>query len=151
MATVKDVAEYILEQRGPMSAMKLQKLCYYSQAWHLVWEEQPLFDAQIQAWANGPVVVELYRSHRGRLTLRAGDIKGGDTANLTSDERGSVDGVLDFYGELHAHQLSELTHREAPWRDARAAAGLSEFDRGTAEITHAAMFEYYDGLTTADE
>jgi uncharacterized phage-associated protein len=24
--------------------MKLQKLAYYSQAWHLVWEEETLFD-----------------------------------------------------------------------------------------------------------
>lgn len=151
MANVRDVAAYILERHGPMTAMKLQKLCYYSQAWHLVWEERPLFDSPIQAWANGPVVVDLYRSHRGQLVLGEGGIKGGDSANLTSDERGSIDGVLDFYGGMHAHQLSELTHREAPWRDARAAAGLSEFDRGTAEITHAAMFEYYDGLTTADE
>lgn len=150
MANVRDVAAYILDRRGPMSAMKLQKLCYYAQSWHLVWEERPLFDSQVQAWANGPVVVDLYRSHKGRLTLGAGDING-DPAKLTADERGSVDGVLAFYGGMHAHQLSELTHREAPWRDARAAAGLSEFDRGTAEITHAAMFEYYDGLTTADD
>lgn len=42
MAGAIDVAAYILAQRGPMTAMKLQKLVYYSQAWHLVWEEEPL-------------------------------------------------------------------------------------------------------------
>lgn len=30
MANVFDTAKYILEQSGPMSTMKLQKLCYYS-------------------------------------------------------------------------------------------------------------------------
>ena len=28
-----DVAAYILDQKGPMTAMKLQKLVYYGQAW----------------------------------------------------------------------------------------------------------------------
>lgn len=60
MANVRDVADYILAQRGPMSAMKLQKLVYYSQAWHLTWAEEPIFDARIEAWANGPVVPLLY-------------------------------------------------------------------------------------------
>lgn len=34
MATVGDVASYILESRGRMTTMKLQKLCYYSQGWY---------------------------------------------------------------------------------------------------------------------
>lgn len=44
MANVFDTAKYILEQSGPMSAMKLQKLCYYSQVWSLVWDDSPLFE-----------------------------------------------------------------------------------------------------------
>jgi uncharacterized phage-associated protein len=150
MARVQDVAAYILGKRGPMTAMKLQKLCYYSHAWNLVWDERPLFDSRIEAWANGPVVVDLYRMHRGRLNLYPGDLSG-EPATLTTDEIETVDAVLDFYGDMTAHQLSELTHRERPWRQARQNAGLSEFDRGNEVITDAAMFEYYDGLTSADD
>lgn len=54
--TVFDVAEYILEQHGEMTSMKLQKLVYYCQAWHLAWSDEPLFRESIEAWANGPVV-----------------------------------------------------------------------------------------------
>ena len=43
VAKVDDVASAILNRLGEMTAMKLQKLVYYSQAWHLVWEEKPLF------------------------------------------------------------------------------------------------------------
>ena len=43
MANVFDIAKYILEYAGPMSTMKLQKLCYYSQAWSLVWDDEELF------------------------------------------------------------------------------------------------------------
>lgn len=150
MPKVQDVAEYILIHRGPMTAMKVQKLCYYSQAWHLVWDEEPLFGERIEAWANGPVAPALYHLHRGRMSLAAGDLRG-DADTLSLSERGTVDEVLDFYGGMSAHQLSELTHLEAPWRDARAAAGLQPMDRGNAEITPVAMFEFYDSLTHDDE
>ncbi len=50
MANVHDVSAYILKHWGPMTAMKLQKLVYYSQAWGLVWDEEPLFPERIEAW-----------------------------------------------------------------------------------------------------
>ncbi|GIG93148.1 Panacea domain-containing protein [Plantactinospora endophytica] len=149
MARIEDVAAYVLDQRGPITAMKLQKLCYYAQAWNLVWEDQPLFDARIEAWANGPVITDLYRMHRGCFNLDAGDITG-DADALTPEERETVDAVLDFYGGMTAHQLSDLTHREDPWQQARESAGLSPMDRGTAEITTAAMHEFYLTLATAE-
>ncbi|RZI61841.1 MAG: DUF4065 domain-containing protein [Rubrivivax sp.] len=53
MASTFDVAKYITERTGEVSAMKLQKLMCYAQAWNLVWEESPLLDDDFQAWANG--------------------------------------------------------------------------------------------------
>lgn len=47
--TAIDVATQILEQLGPMSAMKLQKLVYYCQAWSLVWDDRQMFSEQIEA------------------------------------------------------------------------------------------------------
>jgi hypothetical protein len=41
--TVFEVAAYIISKLGTISAMKLQKLVYYCQAWALVWDEKPLF------------------------------------------------------------------------------------------------------------
>lgn len=150
MANVLDVAAYILAKAGPMVAMKLQKLCYYSHAWHLVWDEHPLFADRIEAWANGPVVRALYREHRLRWELGSDETFGGNPDNLTPAERETIDLVLDFYGQQSAHWLSELTHREDPWRNARARAGLADGERGEAQIFDADMHEYYDGLTGAD-
>lgn len=149
MATVHDVAAYVLDKRGPMTAMKLQKLCYYAQAWHLVWEEQPLFGERFEAWANGPVCPDLYVLHRGRFQVESWPE--GEVDRLSAQEKSDIDIVLDFYGDKPAHELSELTHREAPWRDARN--GLPTGARSNAEITTVAMHEYYDGLvgTDADE
>lgn len=125
-----------------MSAIKLQKLVYYSQAWHLVWEDEPLFKARIEAWANGPVVPTLYREHRGTFTVSTW--QKGSVGNLTASQRESIDAVLKHYGGKTAFWLSELTHKEQPWRSARA--GLSPGARSNHEITPAAMAEYYGSL-----
>lgn len=143
MATVFDVAEYVLHKAGPMTAMKLQKLCYYAQAWSLVWDERPIFRARIEAWANGPVIPSLYARHRKEFKLKAGSI-GGDPNALTAKERETVDAVIKFYSHRPAQWLSELTHLELPWKDARC--GLKPGERGRNEITHAAMNEYYGAL-----
>lgn len=141
-ATVLDVAAYILQLMGEMSAWKLQKLVYYSQAWSLVWDERPLFLDPIQAWANGPVCPRLFDLHRGKFLVKA--IPGGDPNRL--DELGgeTIDAVLDFYGQWSSQQLSELSHAERPWKDARGS--LPPGARSGAEITHAAMVEYYSSL-----
>lgn len=142
MASVFDVSDYILRQLGPITAMKLQKLVYYSQAWSLVWDEAPLFDEKIEAWANGPVVPDLFNAHRGEFTVR--EERFGNFSNLNEDQKETIDAVLEFYGAKTANWLSDLTHREDPWRNARR--GLSDGERGNAEISHASMSEYYGNL-----
>ncbi len=125
-----------------MSAMKLQKLVYYSQAWSLVWDEKPLFRAQIEAWANGPVVRSLYGKHRGQFAVKIWP--GGHHVKVSGAAKNSSEAVLSFYGAKSGQWLSELTHKERPWLDARK--GLSDDDRCNREISHAAMAEYYGAL-----
>jgi uncharacterized phage-associated protein len=141
VASVHDVAAYILNKHGMMTAMKLQKLVYYAQAWSLVWDDKLLFQDRIEAWSNGPVVPALYDRHRGMFNVSKWD---GDPEALTQTERETVDAVLAFYGDKSSQWLSDLTHSEDPWRDARRElpAGVSS----KAEITPAAMAEYYGGL-----
>ena len=148
MATAHDVAAYILDKLGEMSAMKLQKLLYYSQAWQLVWEDRPLFPQRIQAWANGPVVQEVYACHRGQFSVGPTWPRG-DASRLGNDERETIDAVINAYGHLSGQQLSHLTHSEDPWCDARG--DLSPTVRSTNEITPAAMAEFYAALDAAEE
>src|SRR5271154_1529074 len=99
MATVFDVAAYVLAEKGKMTAMKLQKLVYYAQAWSLVWDEKPLFSSRIEAWANGPVCPALYASHRGSFELNPKDFQRGDPDKLTTNQRAIVDRILAYYGD----------------------------------------------------
>ena len=142
--SVKDVAAYILDKCDKLSTWKLQKLCYYSQAWSLVWDDGPLFEERIEAWANGPVVPILYGLHRGQFHIS--EIDGGDASELDQDQRDTVDAVLEFYGDKEAAWLSALTHKERPWREARERENLTAGERGNAEILPDIMAEYYGGL-----
>lgn len=143
MANVFDVARYILEKKGKMSTMKLQKLCYYSQAWSLVWDDEPLFDEEFRAWANGPVCKELFFQTQGKFSVSADD-EPGNSNKLTGNQKDTIDTVLNHYSTHDAQWLSRLTHLEAPWNEARngipAGMGCDNI------ITKESMAEYYGGL-----
>lgn len=148
MANVHDVAIHILQGKK-MSAMKLQKLVYYSQAWSLAWDDKPLFPEEIQAWVHGPVVKELYRDHRGKYMVEPSDFPSGDASRLDAEQVETIDSVLSSYGRMSAGQLSELTHAELPWK--RARSGLESGDPGTFAISHESMQEYYSSLSKSGE
>lgn len=143
MANVFDTAKYILEKSGTMSTMKLQKLCYYSQTWSLVWDDAPLFNEDFQAWANGPVCPELFHKTQGKYSVDAGDEDGGE-GGLTDNQKDTIDRVLEHYGKHDAQWLSQLTHMEEPWikarKDVPAGAGCNNV------ITKESMALYYGGL-----
>ena len=113
LANVFDTAKYILETRGRMSTMKLQKLCYYCQAWSLVWDDCELFPEEFEAWANGPVCRELYNATRGIFSVDANSYTA-ESRNLSDNQKDTIDHVLAHYAKHNAQWLSQLTHLEAP-------------------------------------
>ena len=143
MANIFDVSKYILEKQGKMSTMKLQKLCYYCQAWSLVWDDAPLFEEDFHAWANGPVCRELFFKTQGKYSVSASD-EDGNSKELTTSQIETIDIVLEHYASHDAQWLSQLTHLEKPWNQARigvpAGAGSDNI------ITKESMAEYYSGL-----
>lgn len=140
--SVHDVAAYILRKCGEMTAMKLQKLVYYSQAWALVWDDRPLFSERIEAWANGPVSPDLYKQHAGEFLIA--NLKHGNPDTLDDIAKETIDAVLKAYGDKSSQWLSDLTHSEDPWLDARG--DIAPGERCSHEITQAAMAEYYSSL-----
>jgi len=68
----------------------------------------------------------------------------GNVAVLDGEARETVDAVLQYYGPRSAQWLSDLTHREAPWREARE--GIPDGERGAAKISLTTMAEYYGEL-----
>lgn len=141
--SVFDVARYILDKKGPISAWKLQKLCYYAQAWTLAWDEKPLFDEEFEAWANGPVCPQLFYAHKGAYIVRPEMIHG-DPSKLSSEQIVNIDIVLEGYGNKEAYWLREQTHAEDPWKNARG--GCPEGASCQNVITKESMGLYYGSL-----
>ena len=142
MLTCFDVAAFILQEKGPMTAMKLQKLVYYCQAWSLVWDEAPLFPEEIEAWANGPIIRELFHSHRGSYFVSA--VPKGDPNAVTGIQQETVQAVIDYYGDKSSQWLSDLTHMEGPWKSTRV--GIPEMSRSDKVIPLAVIADYYSSL-----
>jgi uncharacterized phage-associated protein len=101
-----------------LSNLKLQKLLYYAQGHYLAERGAPLFADEIQAWAHGPVVPQIYHSYKrpsgSTIVLPESDPFTWDevdpaTASLLVK-------VWNTYGGLSAGRLRNMTHEESPWQ-----------------------------------
>lgn len=144
MLNVKNVAHYILTQVGTITTVKLQKLVYYSQAWSLAWDGVPLFNEEFQAWANGPVCAELFDAHRGQFLISVDDLAAYSNYKLSECEKETIDIVIETYNKYSSQQLSDMTHQERPWKEARE--GFAPGERCHNVISKETMQDYYAGL-----
>lgn len=118
MLTVQDVAKWFLGKES-ITHKKLQKLCYYGQAWSCaLYNGRPLFNAEIQAWVHGPVIPELYVKYVDYKWLPIEQLHD-ETISLCEEEEDVLNAVYDTYGPLTGDQLERLTHSELPWKEAR--------------------------------
>ncbi|MGG2014025.1 Panacea domain-containing protein [Bacillus sp. S10(2024)] len=126
MPKAKDVAKYLLSLSKPntpwsITPLKLQKLVYYSQGWHMAMNNgKPLFDDNLLAWEHGPVVSELYYDYKnyGYLTISPEPFSNTNNKRkrIFSDNQLEIlDAVWEAYGEYDGKYLEELTHQEEPW------------------------------------
>lgn len=101
------------EKGWSLSNLGLQKLVYLSHLMHLGRHKRPLVEGTFEAWALGPVHPDLYRKVRAYGDRSIPDIFAGDAYEPGSDERGSIDIVLDQVGAATPGQLVAITH----WSD----------------------------------
>lgn len=137
-----DVASLIIARSDSpvLDALQLQKLLYYTQAWHLAITDEPLFDEKVKAWKNGPVVPQVWHQRKER---RSRERVWQDVSNIDVSpfDLSIIDAVITKYGGFSGEELSNLTHNESPWKDARL--GLDPGEISYQEISPAAMGAYY--------
>jgi uncharacterized phage-associated protein len=126
------------EKGSPVSNLKLQKLLYYSQAWHLALFKQPFFNDEIEAWVHGPVVPEVFKAYRDNKWARIPMVEG---FVIPEGVRGHLEEVWRVYGNLDAYDLERLTHSEEPWL--RARGGIAPDVSSHAVIMKDWMRDYY--------
>lgn len=145
-AKIQHIARYIVNRVGLLTAMKLEKLTYYCQAWSLAWDNEPLFDEDFQAWANGPVCYELYKEHRGQFRIDKDFLEEYEGFDFTESQKETMDIVISDYGRKKAWELSEMTHNEMPWKKAREISGVEPGEATNEIIQKEDMLEFYGGL-----
>ncbi len=138
-ATVFDVANYFVSF-GKMTHKKLQKLCYYAQAWHLALLNEPLFNSEFEAWIHGPVCPELYHEYK---FYGWQDIPQKDFQNKYLSEKTLIilEAVCETYNHFTGDELELLTHSEEPWKSSRGS--LEEWEPSCEIIPKKMMKEYY--------
>lgn len=140
MENVRDIAKWFLSKE-PMTHKKLQKLCYYSQAWYCaLYDGSPLFEDRIEAWVHGPVIPTLFPIYADYKWLPI-PMEDFDESKLSDESLDIMEAVYNTYGEFSGDQLESLTHSESPWKDARGE--LKPWETSDNEITTIAMREYY--------
>lgn len=141
MLSCIDVANYFLTQTDTedagdlISNLKLQKLLYYAQGFHLsLYGGEPLFGERIMAWTHGPVVREAYHYYKqyGSGPIPVPDEI--DAALYNERTADFLDEIYRIFGQFSAWKLRNMTHEEPPWKDAAPYSG---------EITHDALIEYF--------
>lgn len=138
---VRDVAKAFLTFES-MTHKKLQKLCYYAQAWSLVLLEKPIMDTSFEAWIHGPVCRELYSYYKGYGwdSIPQED----NIPNIIGNNEEYAELIYQIYriyGKLDGDELELLTHSELPWQEARE--GAKPWEPSEHKIDPNIMKDYY--------
>lgn len=130
MDRVLDVAQFIIDEYKKISKtqideMKLHKLLYFSQREYIAITGLPLFEEAFEGWKYGPVCREVRNQfYNGELNC--------NTEPVSDEVAYILRNVILTYGELASWKLSELSHKEVSWKNARAGLGVDE--NGSREL-----------------
>lgn len=127
MDRVIDVAAYLTKRykeitHENLDEMKLHKLLYFTQRESFAVLGRPAFEGDLEGWQYGPVSREVRNHYRNGLIVA-------DTQPISDDIEYVVNNVILEYGALASWKLSELSHQESSWQNARK--GIGEDERGT--------------------
>ncbi len=113
-----DVAKYIYTRYKEMSGenideMKLHKLLYLCQRESLAILSEPMFTEDFEGWKFGPVCLEVREAYKKDKSIFV------DAKDISDEARYIVRNIVFQYGAYESWKLSELSHSEISWKNAR--------------------------------
>lgn len=140
--SIFDIANWFLLKQN-MTHKKLQKLCYYAQAWSYAINGYKLADTVFEAWTHGPVSPVLYDFFKsfGFSTIK---IKCSNKLIFDSKDEDLLESVWLTYGNHTGNALEALSHNELPWQEARR--GYDANERCSVPIFPETMRDYYKSI-----
>lgn len=134
MLSAHDVVRELRQRLPQAGDVKIHKLAYYCQGWHVVRTGEPMFREPVEAWTNGPVVADLWRAEKRREPSP-------QAQRLGDEQIAVVDYVVSRYGGYTGRELVRKTHLEDPWRDVSENEDM--FATANPEITHDALRSWF--------
>lgn len=119
----KIISKTDLEHGDTISNLKLQKILYYQQGFHLAYFGTPLFDEDIVAWQYGPVVPSVYQAYKSFESNSISTSK--EAISLSDEEEELFNNVYEEYSQFSAVALMKMTHEESPWRTTKINSVIS--------------------------
>lgn len=149
MPSIHEVAKYMIENGSDVTPKKLQKLCYYAEAWHNALLEKSLIDdSHFEAWVHGPVSPELYRTYRDYGWMIIDKPERDIELTFNNKQTELLESVIETYDEFSGNELEAITHNESPWINQRI--GLEENESSNNEIDKQDMMNYYRSIYIGD-
>jgi len=132
MDKIIDVAAYIIRKYKEVTGesfendeMKLQKLLYFTQRESFAIIGRQAFEGTFEGWKFGPVSREV------RASLYNGEIIV-PTTEISEEIKYIVNNVILEYGSLASWKLSEISHKDLSWQNARR--GLAPDENGSKPL-----------------
>ncbi len=100
-----------------LTNLKLQKLLYYAQGYHLAALGTLLFEDAIEAWMYGPVVPTCYEHYQKYGSKSLPMLQGRSYGRLDEIDDRIVRQVYNSLVAYSAIGLMQMTHTESPWLD----------------------------------
>ena len=144
IASAIDVANWFINQFDKESGdvithLKVQKLLYFSEAWCQLLLDRELFSENMEAWAHGPVVREIFEAFKDSdwepLNV------GGELVDFDEDVTDVLEQVLETYGGMSAKTLEYMTCQAQPWKEVRGSVAPEA--RCTDIIRKESIKEYF--------
>ena len=143
MYDINVIANFFLSKES-MTQKKLQKLCYYAQAYYLALYSKDLIDTDFEAWVHGPVSPALYSNYKrygwGKIPKTTME------HYLPKKVYSYLNKTFIIFKNYSADELEDLTHEEDPWKNARI--GLNPYESSNRSIDKNDIISYYSKKIT---
>jgi Uncharacterized phage-associated protein len=143
---IDSVVFYYFAHLSDITPLALQKLLYYAQAFHKVFNGVFLFQNDCEAWAHGPVYSEIYHRYKnfGYDPIDTAIICNNGGMGISNNEKEILDSIINNFGCYSGKVLERMTHSELPWLTTRN--GLSDDASSNEIISKDLIADYFEQI-----
>lgn len=138
MYKASDIAKWFINELHP-ELLKLQKLLYLAQGFSYAFNDEALFEEDIEAWVHGPVVKSVYQEYKDykyspiMITY--------ETKEFNENALSVLNYVKDNFSKYDSKYLENMSHNQEPWILSRE--GLDPDERSDKTISKLSIANYF--------